>query len=529
MIRSSRSSALSSPVASPARAARVLLPALAALALSGCQFGPKYQRPSVPLPPAYKENQPGSDMAQSQGWKQANPQDAMLRGKWWLIFNDSGLNALEDQLNANDPNIAQSFQNYMAARATAQQARAQLWPTVSVGAQGQRGRTPPLQSTTTAKGIAATTTMLEMPINVSWQPDLFGRVRSQIRASSNAAQVSAADLANVQLSEQASLAEYYFELRGQDALVETYNQTTDSYRSTLKLTQSLFKAGIDSQEDVSSAETNLRSAEANAVSVSTTRAQYEHAIALLIGQLASSFSIPPQPLAATMPAVPTGVASQLLERRPDIAAAERTVAEQNAYLGVAKAAYFPQVSISVGGGTESPTWTNLVNLDNRYWSLGPSVSETVFNGGQFQAAMRQYRAQYYASVAAYRETVLTAFKEVEDYLVASRQLSEQIGRQKLAVDAAQHYSKLAMTRYKTGVDPFLNVLTAQNTLFNNQISLTQLETQQITAAVQLIAALGGGWDASQLPKDPSHKSKLDTANVLLPASTPAQPAAPPAQ
>jgi NodT family efflux transporter outer membrane factor (OMF) lipoprotein len=503
---------------------RLLLLSITAAALSGCQVGPKYVRPSASAPPAYKENQPGSDLAQAEGWKQANPQDQMLRGKWWEIFQDPDLNALEEKLNVDDQNIVQSYQNYMAARAQVAEARSMLWPTISVGASGQRGRTPALQTTTTAQGVARTTTMLQLPVSVSWQPDLWGRIRSQIKQASASAQVSAADLANEQLSEQASLAEYYFELRGQDALQKTYDATTNSYSQTLKLTQSLYKAGIDSQEDVASAETNLRSAEANAVAIATSRAQYEHAIALLTGQLASTFSIPIKPLSANPPAIPTGVASALLERRPDIAAAERTMAAQNAQIGIGKAAFYPNVSIGVGGGTQSPTWTNLVNIDNRYWSLSPQVNETIFNGGGYQAAIRQYRAQWEASVAAYRETVLTAFKEVEDYLVTSRQLAEQIGRQKLAVDSADKTAKLAMIRYKTGVDPFLNVLTAQTLLFNNQQMLTQLQTQQMTTAVQLIAALGGGWDVSQLPSDADLKNKnqpsLASVSTVAPAQAP---------
>jgi len=520
MMRSFFFARQSSSVPSLARAAQMLSLSLAALALAGCQVGPKYLRPSAPLAPAYKENQPGSELAQAEGWKQANPQDAMLRGKWWEIFKDPDLNALEDKLNIDNQNIGHYFQNYMAAQAQVAVTRASLWPTVTVGASGQRSRTPALKSTTTAQGVATTSTTLQLPVSVSWQPDLFGRIRNQIAEYSAAAQVSAADLANEQLSEQASLAEYYFELRGEDALQQIYDATTASYRETLKLTQALYRAGIDSQEDVTSAETNLRSAEANAVSVATTRAQYEHAIALLTGQLASSFSMPAKPLAVSVPVIPTGVASELLERRPDIAAAERNMAEQNALIGVATAAYFPSVSISVGGGTESPSWTNLVNIANRYWSISPSVTQTIFNGGAYKAAKMGYKAQYDASVASYRETVLTAFKEVEDYLVASRQLAEQVGRQKLAVESATHYSKIATTRYKTGVDTFLNVLTAQNTLFNNQLTLTNLQTQQMTTAVQLIAALGGGWDTIQLPAEKGSKYRPASASAPPPASVP---------
>jgi NodT family efflux transporter outer membrane factor (OMF) lipoprotein len=493
---------------STAISVRWFVPCLAlVVGLTGCRVGPKYVRPAAAYPPAYKENQPGDKLAQAEGWKQANPQDTMLHGKWWEIFKDPELNALEEKLDINNQNVAQYFQNYMAARAQVAQARASYWPTVTIGGSGTRSRTPALQSTTTASGIATTTSTMELPLSISWEPDLFGRIRNTVKEYSAAAQVSAADLENERLSEQSSLAQYYFELRGQDALQQIYDSTTANYKQTLELTQALFKAGIDSQEDVASAETNLRTAEANAVSVGTTRAQYEHAIALLTGELASTFSIPVKPLLAAAPAVPTGVASQLLERRPDIAAAERTIAEENALIGVGKAAYYPTISISAGGGVESPTWSNLLNWNNRYWSLGPSVSETVFDGGARKASMVQYRAEYDASVAKYRQTVLNAFKEVEDYLVSSRRLAEQIGRQKLAVQSSQNYETLATVRYKTGMDTYLNVLTAQTSLLNNQLTLQTLQTQQMTAAVELIAALGGGWDSSKLPTEAEMQHK----------------------
>jgi NodT family efflux transporter outer membrane factor (OMF) lipoprotein len=479
--------------------------AFASLAVS--QVGPKYHRPSAPTESAYKENQPGDDLAQQGGWKQADPQDAMLHGKWWQIFADPELDALEDKLNISNQTIAQSFQSYMAARAQVAQVRAQLWPSVSVGISGNRGRTPPLLSTTTAQGIAATNTFLELPVSVSWQPDLFGSIRNSIKASSAAAQVSDANLENERLSEQSSLAQYYFQLRGQDTLQQIEDNTIANYKKTLQLTQALAKDGIDSDEDVASAEANLRTAEANAVSVGTTRAQYEHAIALLISQVAGTFSMPVRPLAATPPAIPTGVASELLERRPDIAAAERTMAQWNAQIGVEKAAFFPTVSLSIGGGTESPTWSNLTTWDHRYWSLGPSATELVFDGGARKAAMRQYRAQYDGSVAAYRETVLTAFKEVEDYLVVSRRIAEQISRQKLAAESSSRYASIAMARYKLGIDTYLNVLVAQSNLLNNQLTLATLQTQQMTSAAQLITALGGGWDVKQLPTTADIKRK----------------------
>lgn len=469
--------------------------------LCGCRVGPKYVRPDMPEAPAanYKEAQPGTEQAQSNGWRMANPQDAMLRGSWWKAFGDAELDALEEKLVINNQNIKEYFENYMAARALIQYERSSLFPTVSLApAYSAQGTGP--QSTATLSSSSSSRSY-SLPLSVSWEPDLFGKVRNAVREQANAAQISAANLANETLSEQASLAEYYFELRGQDALAELYDQTTASYKETLRLTQTLRDTGIDTDQDVAEAESNLRSAEANAVAVRTTRAQYEHAIALLIGQSASNFSLPPMPLQVKVPSVPTGVPSQLLERRPDIAAAERTMAEMNAQIGVGKAAYYPDISLSAVGGTQSSDITKLLNIGARYWSLGGDLSETLLDFGARHATVRNYESQYNASVATYRQTVLNAFKEVEDYLVASRQLAEQTGRQKLAVDAAQRYESLAVTRYKTGIDTYLTVLTAQNTLFSAQQTLVTLQTSRMTSAVELITALGGGWNSSDLPTE----------------------------
>jgi len=467
--------------------------------LSGCHPTAAYQRPAVATAPVYKESQPGSADAQAAGWKQAAPSDAMLRGKWWEIFGDPELNSLEEKLNINNQNIAQYFQNYMQARAQVAQIRASYWPTVTVGGSGTRSRTPVLSSTTTANSIASTSNNLQLPVSISWEPDLFGKIRNQVKQYTAAAQVSAADLENERLSEQSSLAQYYFELRGQDAQIEIYDNTLVAYNKVLELTRSLVKSGLDSEEDLASAEAALHAAEANAVAARTTRAQYEHAIALLIGESASSFSLPQHPGNVKIPVIPTGLPSALLERRPDIAAAERTMAEQNALIGVGKAAYYPTVSLSVGAGTKSSTWSNLLNWDNRYWSLGPTISQTIFDGGSRRATLVQYHAQYDASVASYRQTVLNAFKEVEDYLVSSRQLAEQAGKEKQAVDSYTRYRDIALTRYTTGLDTYLNVLTAETSLLSNQLTLTSVHTQQAVAAVELITALGGGWDRTELP------------------------------
>jgi len=478
-----------------------------ALGLTGCYPHEPYQKPAVATAPAYKENQPGTASANAEGWKQATPNDAMLRGKWWEVFGDPELNGLEEKLNINNQNIAEYFQSYMAARAEVAQIRASYWPTVSVGGSFSRSRTPAMQSTTTAKGVATTTSTMQLPLSVSWEPDFFGKIRNEVNEYTAAAQVSAADLENERLSEQSSLAQYYFELRSEDSLQKVYDDTLADYRLALQLTQSLVDTGIDTDEDLAEAKAAVHAAEANAVAIHTTRAQYEHAIALLVGESAGSFSLPVRTLETKVPTVPTGLPSELLERRPDIAAAERTMAEANALIGVGKAAYFPTVSLSLAGGTESPNWSNLLNWNNRYWSLGPSVSETVFDGGARKAALAGYRAKYQADAATYRQTVLNAFKEVEDYLVASRQLADQVGKERLAVDDYTNYRNIALTRYKTGLDTYLNVLTAETSLLSNQITLEQLRAQQMTATVELIAALGGGWDNTQLPTEADIRGK----------------------
>lgn len=462
----------------------------------GCRVGPQYSRPPVTTPATYKEV---VGLRVQEGWKEAEPKDGVLRGDWWQIFGDAELNSLEDKLNRNNQNIAQSFQNYMAARALVRYAHAGLYPTVSVGPSASRSGTGPASTARASNSFSLSS--YELPLDVSWQPDLFGRIRNTIREYANAAQVSAANLENERLSEQASLAEYLFELRGQDALQQLYDATVKSYTDTLKLTQGLVEIGINSPQDVAQAETNLRTAQANATSVGISRSQYQHAIALLIGQPASSFSMPVKALAAKPPVVPIGIPSQLLERRPDIAAAERTMAEANALIGVGKAAYYPTVSLSASGGTQSSSLSNLFTWPARFWSLGGSVSETLIDFGARHATVQQYQAEYDADVAGYRQTVLTAFREVEDYLAASRILATQTQQQALAIQSAQKYLDIATGRYQTGVDTYLNVLTAQNALLNNQLTQINLRTNQMTSSVQLIASLGGGWDVTKLPSE----------------------------
>jgi NodT family efflux transporter outer membrane factor (OMF) lipoprotein len=495
------------------RASGFVLTAGVLLGIAGCNFGPTYQKPQMLTPDAYKE------AVQSKDWKPAYPQDAMLHGKWWEVFNEPELNQLEEQLNIDNQNIAQYFNSFVAARAQIAQARASYWPTVSVGISGTRTRIPQLHSTTVAQSIATTSNTFQLPLSVSWEPDLFGRIRNTVNEYSAAAQISAADLENERLSEQASLAEYYFELRGQDALIELYNKTVANDQQTLELTHARQETGLVSDEDVAGAEANLKAAQASATALTVTRAQYEHAIALLIGKPAGQFSLAERPLTVDAPAIPVGLPSQLLERRPDIASAERTIAQANALIGIGCTAYFPTLSISAAGGTESPTWSNLYNWSDYYWSLGPSFSQTVFDGGKSRAMLVQYRAQYNGDVAKYKQTVLNAFKEVEDDLSSVRILSTQIRQQDDAIASAERYYNVANSRYETGLDTYLNVLTAQNTLLADRQSAIALRINRITASVQLIQALGGGWNSAQLP-DNMQLKKSYTTHVTLDVTAP---------
>jgi NodT family efflux transporter outer membrane factor (OMF) lipoprotein len=499
-----------STAGSAARAAAICI-----TLLSGCNVGPKYVPPATPAPPAFKEASPAAYSAAPPGaWQPAQPQDAALKGKWWEMFNEPELNALEDRLNIDNQNIAQYFQNFMAARAQVSEARAGYFPTASVNPAVTRtsvgaaaggvgtgtGGTTGVSSTSASPASGRTTiTDFSLPFDVSWEPDLWGRIRNTVREYQYGAQVSAADLENERLTEQADLAEYYFELRGQDALQDLYNRTIAADRQSLDLTRALFETGIDSQEAVAQAEVTLEDAEAAGIGIAVNRALYEHAIATLIGKSASTFSMPVKLLTTPVPAIPVGVPSQLLQRRPDIAAAERTVAQANAIIGVEQAAYYPTLSLTGSGGLQSSTISKLFSLPALFWSLGASASETIFDAGLRRATVAQYTAAYNADVAAYRQTVLTAFQQVEDFIATLRVLSEQIARENAAVQAAQRYLDIATARYQTGLDPYLDVLIAQDTLLSDQQTQVSLRVSEMTAAVQLIQALGGGWAVTQLP------------------------------
>jgi len=462
--------------------------------LGGCSFAPNYSVPPVQTPAAFKE---------AEGWRVAQPKDDVIRGKWWEVFNDPQLNALEEQVAVSNQTLVAALANFQAARALVKEARSQYFPTVSaapsvtksqassnVGASGNRG------------GSIPAVTEYSLPLDASWEPDLWGAIRNTVKADTFNAQASAATLENLRLTAQADLAVDYYSLRGQDALKDVLDATVVADQKTLDMTKGLFQAGIDSDEDVSEAETALATVKAQDTNIGIQRAGFEHAIALLLGRPASTFSIavlPPTTNAPDHPPeIPLAVPSQLLERRPDVASAERSVAAANAQIGVAKAAFFPTLTLSAQGGFQSTSVGNLLSGPSAFWSLGAAMAQTVFDAGLRSATVEQYRANYNTTVANYRQTVLTAFQEVEDSLASLRILSQEREEQEAAVQSAERTLAIATHRYELGIDSYLNVIVAQMTLLNNQQTEVNLHVQQMTASVQLILSLGGGWDSSQL-------------------------------
>jgi NodT family efflux transporter outer membrane factor (OMF) lipoprotein len=471
-------------------------------------------------PPAFKESP--TQFKETDGWTVAQPQDATLRGKWWEIYSDPELNALEEQLNIDNQNIRVSFENFMEARALVRQARSQYFPTISIGPSYTRSQTSSTtgSSTGSGSGTGASSSgkqsqVFSLPADVSWEPDLWGKVRNTVHANQYNAQLSAADLENERLSEQASLAEYFFEIRGQDELQRILDATVDADKKAVDSEQTRYDTGVDDQISLVEAQTTLASAQSAATNLGIARAQYEHAIAMLVGKPASSFSIPVKASVTAPPPIPIGLPSQLLERRPDIAGAERTMAAANAQIGVAYAAYYPALTISGSGGVESSAIKNLFDSASRFWSVGPSLSETIYDGGLRRATVNQYIATYNADLATYRQTVLTAFQQVEDSLASVRILSKQILDQQRAVESSQTFLKLEQNRYDTGIDPYIDVVTAQTTLLSNQQTLTNLQVEEMTASVQLIQALGGGWDRSQLPTPSQVTQKPTRAETTI--------------
>jgi NodT family efflux transporter outer membrane factor (OMF) lipoprotein len=471
--------------------------------LQGCSVGPKYNAPAAQAPADFKELK-ADDFKDTDGWKVAQPADAALRSNWWEAFNDTELNQLEEQVNISNQNVAAATASFFQARAIVGQARSQYFPTVGTAPSITYSRLSP-RSTTNASGTTASQAFqsptYSLPFDATWVPDLFGRVKNTVRADIAAAQISAADLENTRLTAHAELAVDYFQLRTEDSLKQLLDSTVVAYRESLRLQNVLFETGIASDEAVAQAETQLETAEAEDTNLGILRGQDEHAIALLVGQPASSFAIQPAPLKPSPVAIPFGIPSKLLERRPDIAAAERGVAEANAQIGVARAAYFPNLTLGASVGLESTAIADWFTWPSRVFSVGPTLAETLFDGGLRRATVEQYRARYDQTVASYRETVLTAFQQVEDNLSTLRILSAEIQQQDRAVQAAARSLAISTDRYRLGIDPYLNVITAQTILLTNQQTAVNLRMQQMTASVQLIEALGGGWDLSQLPSD----------------------------
>jgi NodT family efflux transporter outer membrane factor (OMF) lipoprotein len=475
-------------------------PTFGLLALvAGCHVGPVYHAPAPPAvtAPNYKEST--VNFQDADGWKVASPQDAMLRGKWWEVFNEPELNALEEQLNMGNQNIQVFYNNYMSARATIDEARAQYWPTITTSPSWNRARSSANQKVSAAAVTGTASTLWNLPVNVSWTPDFWGKIGNEVKQAKYTSQASEANLELEKLSLQSTLAETFFEIRGQDKLQQILNETIKSDQESLDYAQGSYDSGVGDYISVVEAKTTLDQAKSTAINVGLLRAQYEHAIAMLIGKAASDFSVPVKPMIYTAPAIPTGVPSQLLERRPDIAANERTLAAANATIGIGYAAFFPNITLSASGGLESALFAHLFDIASRTWSIGPSVSETLFNGFLYRAQLHQYEATYNANVATYRQTVLTAIQQVEDALAGTRIYSQQILMQQEAVKAAQEYLDLENERFKAGVDPFVDVTLAQNTLLTSQQTLNTLQVDEMLDAVQLVQALGGGWDKSQLP------------------------------
>ena len=469
------------------------------LLLAGCAVGPKYRRPPVAVPPSYKE---------VGDWKTAQPSEESLRGNWWEIFNDEQLNTLEQQVNISNQNLKAAEAQYTQARALVRYNRADYFPTVAAAPSVSRTRVSNNRPPRGAISNGVTSNDFQLPIELSYEVDAWGRVRKNVESYREEAQASAADLATVNLSLHAQLALFYFQARSLDAQEQLLQSTVAQYEQALQLNQSRFDGGVGSQVEVEQARTQLKTTIAQAQDIGVLRAQFEHAVATLIGKPASSFSLAPLPLRTPPPPIPTGLPSQLLERRPDIASAERQMAAANARIGVAKAAYYPLLNLTAAGGFESGTLTTLLQGPSGLWAVGGQAIQTLFDGGRRRAASDQAIAAYDQTVATYRETVLTSFQQVEDNLAALRILEGEAQTQNEAVLAAQRSLDLSIQRYKGGVTSYLEVTVAQSAALADEATAVNILGRRMLAAVQLIQAVGGGWDSASLPQRPECCGKL---------------------
>ena len=458
--------------------------------LTACAVGPNYTRPYAEIPASFKEGAPeGNPAAAPEAWKPAAPGDAESRGRWWEVFDDPLLNTLEEQVNVSNQNIAQAEALFRGARASVRGARSDFIPTVTGSASFTRSQT----------GTEPPVNQYSLPLDVSYEVDIWGRVRRNVESSVAAAQASAADLEAVRLTMQSELALDYFALRGLDTVKDLLDTNVVAYEKALQMTVNRYRAGIVSGVDVAQAQTLLEATRADATDTALQRARLEHAIATLTGRPASEFSIPPSVGLAPPPSVPSGVPSELLERRPDIASAERRVASANAQIGVAIAAYFPRLVLGASAGYEGPTLSDWFTLPSRFWSIGPTLIATLLDGGRRRAVTEQAIAAHEAATAVYRLNVLSAFQDVEDNLAALRLLEQEAAQQAAAVAAAERSLTIARNRYLAGTTTYLEVVTAQVVALNNERSAVGIQVRRLTAAVNLIKALGGGWDATQLP------------------------------
>ncbi len=536
--------------------------ALLMLLLAACNPAPKYARPPVQTSTAFKEVPP--DFKEGPGWKVAQPGDDKIRAKWWEIYNDPQLSALEEQVAISNQTIVAAEANFRAARSLVISVKSALMPTMSVSpsytnsrfsstARGTRaviqGGGATTGTTTTTSGATTTTTSgtgpstavggtsntgaintFSLPVDLSYTLDLWHKIRNAVAANAFNAQASAADVATALLSTRAELATDYFEIRALDAQRQVLEETVANYRQALDLTATLFKSGIDSEEEVAQAQTQLDTTIAQSTDVGVVRAQYEHAIATLTGKPAANFSLPFAAFVPNPPSIPVGLPSELLERRPDIAASERQVAAANSEIGVVKAAYYPDLTLSASGGFQTSQISQWFSWPSRFWSIGPTAAEIIFDAGIRHAQNEQAQAQYEVTVANYRQSVLAAFQAVEDNLSSLRILSQEIAQEQTAVNSSKHYLDLSLTRFRSGVDSYLNVITAQNAVLTSRETALQIQLRQMTSSVGLIMALGGGWDASDLPKTADlskHPKILQTAGRAMTPQRPAAPNPPP--
>ena len=465
----------------------------AATLLPACTLGPNYARPEVEAPSAYKE---------AQDWKTAQPRETEPRGPWWTVFNDPQLDALLGQVEVSNQTIKAAEARVREARALTQQAQAAYFPIVTANASATRsgGRAGTGTNVNNGGGLSGgPRNNFNVALDVNWEIDLWGRVRRTVEAGEATAQASVADLEAAKLSAQAQLAEDYFLLRAQDAQIRLLTETVDAYQKSLQLTRNQYAVGVAARGDVAQAETQLNSTRAQALDAGVQRAQLEHAIAVLLGKAPADFSISPEAVATTFPPIPPGLPSELLERRPDVAAAERRAAAANAQVGVAEAAFFPSVTLSATGGFQSSVLSQLFSLPSRYWSLGPALAQTIFDAGLRRAQTAQAMATYDENVANYRQTVLTGFQEVEDNLAALRILEQEAAVQDEAVKSARESLTITLNQYRAGTANYLAVVVAQAVALSNERAALTILGRRLAASVTLIKALGGGWDAAQLP------------------------------